>query len=286
MKFIETVVELRQLIQSTKSSGKRVSFVPTMGNLHEGHLQLIDIAKQHGDLVVCSIFVNPTQFGENEDFGSYPRTLDQDKEKLESRDCDLLFYPNISEMYPKGNDKNLLSLVSVPTITENLCGQSRPGHFDGVSTVVSKLFNMVQPDAAIFGEKDFQQLAVIRAFTEDLNFPVEIVGAPIAREPNGLAMSSRNGYLSDDEKQKASFLYQLLCQTKEKITQGERDFPKLQSDAHAALDSLGFKPDYFEIFNSQTLQKATSRDTQIVILLAAFMGNTRLIDNLCFELEA
>lgn len=282
MLFIESVEHLRQLISEQKKKGARVAFVPTMGNLHEGHLQLIDIARKQGDFVVCSIFVNPTQFGEGEDFENYPRTLKDDQSKLESRNCDLLFYPSVKEMYPSGTDKSQLSIVCVPGVSEGLCSGSRPGHFDGVATVVCKLFNMAQPDIAIFGEKDFQQLAVIRKFTKELNFPIEIIGAPIAREASGLAMSSRNGYLSDEQKQQASFLYALLQSTKNKIDSGEKDFASLQKYALEQLKEKGFKPDYFEFRNAEDLKPASENTQHMVILLAAFLGKTRLIDNLAF----
>lgn len=285
MLFIETTSVLRAKIAQQKKAGNTVVFVPTMGNLHEGHLQLIDLAKTQGDFVVCSIFVNPTQFGENEDFDAYPRTLEADQEKLNSRNCDLLFYPKISEMYPKGLNKNQLTFVRVPGISEVLCGKSRPGHFDGVATVVSKLFNLVLPDIAIFGEKDKQQLAIIRAFTQDLNFPIEIIGAPITREKNGLAMSSRNGYLSDEAKQQASFLYQLIQETKEKIENGNKKFIELQKEAIERLTQKGFRCDYFEITNSENLSSALLEDKKLCILVAAFLGKTRLIDNISFSLN-
>jgi pantoate--beta-alanine ligase len=285
MLFIESITELRQEISKQKLANKKIAFVPTMGNLHEGHLQLIDLAKKHGDFVVCSIFVNPTQFGENEDFDSYPRTLESDQEKLNNRACDLLFFPKVSEIYPKGNNKKHLSIVHVPSITEELCGKSRPGHFDGVSTVVSKLFNLVLPDCAVFGEKDFQQLAVIRAFSEDLNFPIEIIGASITREENGLAMSSRNGYLSDSEKVKATFLFQLLTRTKNEILNGNIDYETIQKTALKELITQGFKPDYFEIRNSLTLKTADEKDKEIILLVAAYLGKTRLIDNISLNLN-
>jgi pantoate--beta-alanine ligase len=285
MLFIESIPELRSQIKQQKSEGKVVCFVPTMGNLHEGHLQLIDLAKKQGDFVVCSIFVNPTQFGEGEDFDSYPRTLEVDQNKLQSRGCDLLFFPKTKDMYASGLDKSVLTKVHVPGVSQGLCGGSRPGHFDGVATVVSKLFNLVSADKAIFGEKDYQQLAVIRKFTKDLNFDIEIIGAPIVREENGLAMSSRNGYLSDEEKSQAAFLFQLLSQTKEKVLAGEKDIEGLCKNAINSLAEKGFKPDYFEIRNAETLEPCDKDTTLIVILLAACLGKTRLIDNTSFARE-
>lgn len=280
MLFIESIAELREEISKQKMSGKKVALVPTMGNLHEGHLQLIDLARKHADFIVCSIFVNPTQFGENEDFDSYPRTLEADQGKLSNRHCDLLFFPKTNEIYPKGNDKSFLSIVSVPEITTELCGKSRPGHFDGVSTVVSKLFNLVLPNVAIFGEKDFQQLAVIRAFTEDLNFPIDIVGAPITREENGLAMSSRNNYLSNSEKEQATFIFKLISTTKDKLLNKDANINTLQQQAIEQLIQKGFKPDYFEIRNSTNLKSANPEDSQLTVLVAAYLGKTRLIDNI------
>ena len=242
-------------------------------------------AKKHGDFVVCSIFVNPTQFGENEDFDAYPRTLESDQEKLGARNCDLLFFPKTHDIYPKGLNKNQLTFVRVPGISEVLCGKSRPGHFDGVATVVSKLFNLVLPHIAIFGEKDKQQLAIIRALTEDLNFPINIVGAPITREANGLAMSSRNGYLTATEKEQAKFIYQLIQSTQQQIQKGDNNFMKLQMDANELLSSKGFKPDYFEIRNTINFSPAASDDKNLTILVAAFLGKTRLIDNISFSLN-
>lgn len=283
MLFIETVSELRQQIAKQKQNGESIVLVPTMGNLHEGHLQLIDIARQQGDFVVCSIFVNPTQFGEGEDFDSYPRTLEQDRLMLEARGCDLLFYPQVKEVYPDSIHHHELSIVRVTGVSEGLCGGTRPGHFDGVATVVSKLFNMVLPDKAVFGEKDFQQLAVIRKMTKDLNFPIDIIGAPIVREHNGLAMSSRNNYLSSDEKNKAAFLFQLLTMLKQQILAGDTDFKKLQEQALNELEKKNFKSDYIEIRNSTNLKPAQTEDKSLVILLAAYLGKTRLIDNLAFD---
>jgi len=285
MLFIESISELRKEISQQKKLGKEIILVPTMGNLHEGHLQLIDLAKKQGGFVLCSIFVNPTQFGENEDFDAYPRTLEPDQEKLNKRACDLLFFPKTVEIYPKGLNKNQLTLVRVPGISEVLCGSSRPGHFDGVATVVSKLFNLVLPDIAIFGEKDRQQLAIIRALTEDLNFPIKIIGAPITRESNGLAMSSRNGYLSEAEKQQATLIYHLIQDTKNKIENGNRDFIELQKQAAHQLNTQGFKTDYFEIRSSSNLTPATQEDTELSILVAAYLGKTRLIDNIAFTLS-
>jgi len=285
MKIIHTINELSGQLHPFRLNKQRIALVPTMGNLHEGHLQLIDLAKQHAEIVVCSIFVNPTQFGENEDFDAYPRTLESDSQLLGKRKCDILFAPAVEQVYPKGANKKQMTEVIVPGISDILCGAFRPGHFSGVATVVSKLFNMVQPDTAIFGEKDFQQLAVIRSFTEDLNFPIKIIGAPIARAPNGLALSSRNNYLSDQEKQQAAFIYQLLKRSKQKIISGEHDYKALQSQALDLLKENGFKPDYFEIRNSLDLNPANLGQKNLVILCAAFLNRTRLIDNIAFSID-
>lgn len=283
MQTVNTLEALRQIISQVKSEGKRVGFVPTMGNLHQGHLSLIDIAKSNADFVICSIFVNPTQFGEGEDFDDYPRTLSQDQDKLKAKQCDLVFAPGVKEMYPGGFDKSLLSQVIVPGISDKHCGASRPGHFTGVATVVSKLFNMVTPDIAIFGEKDFQQLAVIKKFTSELAFPVKIIGAPTTREDSGLAMSSRNQYLSSDEKKQASVIYQTLTDTKTRILQSSESTLELQKEAILKLEQNGFRNDFFAICDSNTLETANESTVDFVILVAAFLSNTRLIDNVYFS---
>ena len=285
MKTFHSISELGNHLKASRMKGLQIALVPTMGNLHEGHLQLIDIAKQHADVVVCSIFVNPTQFGENEDFGAYPRTLEMDSQLLENRNCDILFAPSLEQVYPKGASKKQMTEVLVPGLSNILCGEFRPGHFSGVATVVSKLFNMVQPDVAIFGEKDFQQLAVIRTFAEDLNFPVKIISAPIARAENGLALSSRNNYLSEQEKQQASLIFKLLSQNVQKIKSGERNYRELQQQTMQVLKENNFRPDYFEIRNSLNLNPANTNDKNLVILCAAFLNRTRLIDNIAFSLD-
>lgn len=285
MKTFHTISELKSHLDAQRLKTLGIALVPTMGNLHEGHLQLIDLAKQNADLVVCSIFVNPTQFGENEDFDAYPRTLEMDSQQLEKRNCDVLFAPSVSQVYPRGINKKQMTEVIVPGISDILCGAFRPGHFSGVATVVSKLFNMVQPDVAIFGEKDFQQLAVIRTFSTDLNFPIKIIGAPIARAQNGLALSSRNGYLSEIEKQQASLIFKLLNTTKQKILDGERDYKILQQYALSELKENGFRPDYFEVCNSTTLKFPGTHDKDLVILCAAYLNRTRLIDNIAFHID-
>jgi len=278
MNIVKTVADLRAAVTRARGEGKRIGFVPTMGNLHAGHVALVKKAGQRADFVVASIFVNPLQFGPNEDLASYPRTLTADQDKLFDAGCHLLFAPGVEEMYPHG--QALQTIVRVPGVSEGLCGGSRPGHFDGVSTVVSKLFNMVLPDLAVFGEKDFQQLAVIRTMVRDLNMPVQIIGEPIVRADDGLALSSRNGYLSPDERATAPVLYRTLQRLGDAIRQGERDYPALLAAGKQALETAGLRPDYLEFRHATDLQPATPEHHELVILAAAYLGKTRLIDNL------
>ncbi|MDM3871357.1 pantoate--beta-alanine ligase [Porticoccus sp. W117] len=282
MKLFHTVQGIRDAVSASRRDGKRIGFVPTMGNLHEGHLQLVRLARETCDVVVVSIFVNPLQFGLNEDWETYPRTLQSDAEKLESVGCDYLFHPTEGEIYPNGMADQ--TRVVVPTMTDILCGASRPGHFEGVTTVVSKLFHIVQPDEAVFGIKDYQQLAVIRRMTEDLCIPVEVIAAPIARDHDGLALSSRNSFISEDERPKADVLYRTLCWVKEQITAGERDFMRLQDEANQRIEAEGFRPDYLEICHAKTLEPAACDDTEIVVLGAMYARNARLIDNVTVSL--
>lgn len=281
MNIVTTVAELRAAVAQARGEGKRIGFVPTMGNLHAGHIALVNTASQHADFVVASIFVNPLQFGPNEDLASYPRTLAADKDKLIEAGCHLLFTPSVEEIYPNG--QALQTIVHVPGVSEGLCGGSRPGHFDGVSTVVSKLFNMVQPDLAVFGEKDFQQLAVIRTMVRDLDMPIQIIGEPIVRSDDGLALSSRNGYLSAEERATAPVLHRTLLQLADAIRRGERDYPALLASSKKALLAAGLRPDYLEVRNSLDLRPATADHRELVILAAAFLGKTRLIDNLLID---
>lgn len=278
MKTVETIAALRAEIKAARGEGKRIGFVPTMGNLHEGHMILVDRASEECDFVVASVFVNPLQFNDIDDLGRYPRTLAADQEHLKDRDCDLLFFPSVEEMYPHGQDAQ--TTVHVPVVSEGLCGDSRPGHFDGVSTVVSKLFHMVGPDAAFFGEKDYQQLAVIRKMAADLNMPIDIVGVTTCREENGLAMSSRNNYLTEAEREQAGLIYQQLNAIAEQLKAGNQQYRELENAAKKVLSDNGFKPDYVEIRNADTLQPVTPEDRNVVILLAALFGKARLIDNL------
>lgn len=278
MNTVKTVRELRAVVARARSEGKRIALVPTMGNLHSGHIALVTKAVQRADFVIASIFVNPLQFGPNEDLASYPRTLAADQEQLLQAGCHLLFTPTVEEMYPHGMADQ--TIVRVPVVSEGLCGGSRPGHFDGVSTVVSKLFNMVQPDIAIFGQKDFQQLAVVNALVRDLNMPIQIIGEPTVRAADGLALSSRNGYLTDDQRAAAPALYRVIKQIGTALQNGEQDHQQLIGDGVKALESAGFRPDYLEIRNAVSLRPATPDDRDLVVLGAAFMGKTRLIDNL------
>ncbi len=280
MKTEVTISGLRGALRAARKAGKSIAFVPTMGNLHDGHITLVKAAKRRADIVVASIFVNPTQFGANEDFTQYPRTLAMDSTLLADAACDLLFAPDASEMYPDGRSQS--TSVSVSGITENLCGASRPGHFTGVATVVSKLFNIVQPDMALFGEKDYQQLAVIRRLTRELCFPVEIIGVPTVRADDGLALSSRNGFLSAEERKQAPLLFQTLSNLRTAIIGGQQDYPMLAQAAQAHLAKCGFQPDYLEVLR-QDLEKPGPEDRELVILVAAKLGKTRLIDNLAFE---
>ncbi len=278
MQTVHTVAELRARVAAWKRAGERVAFVPTMGNLHRGHLHLVERARELTPRTVASIFVNPTQFGPNEDFAGYPRTLDDDSRQLAAVGLDLLFAPGVAEMYPRPLDE--MTQVTVPELSGILCGASRPIHFRGVATVVSKLFNMAQPDVALFGEKDWQQLMVIRRLVADLDFPVEIVGVPTVREADGLALSSRNGYLTAEERAIAPVLYATLTASAERLRAGERDCERLTNEAKARLAAAGFRPDYFEIRRARDLQPPADEDTDLRILAAAWLGRARLIDNL------
>jgi pantoate--beta-alanine ligase len=280
MQVINTIIDLRKAVNSWRSAGERIAFVPTMGNLHAGHLKLVEEAKLSADRVVVSIFVNPTQFGLGEDFEAYPRTEAEDKQKLSKIGADVLFLPSVSEMY----SKDALTIISVKSLSTLHCGASRPGHFDGVATVVCKLFNMVQPDVAFFGQKDFQQLVIIRTMVRDLNIPIELRSIPTVRESSGLAMSSRNAYLNSDEVKVAPKLYQTLSTARDEILMGEKDFEKIENKAVAYLKEIGFVPDYFTICKPDDLLKADMQTTDFALLAAAKLGKTRLIDNICVSL--
>jgi pantoate--beta-alanine ligase len=276
MQTVHTVSQVREYVRGWHQKGLSVGFVPTMGNLHDGHISLIKEARARCDVVVVSIFVNPTQFGPNEDFDRYPRTLDADAAALVDAGTDLLFAPSVEEMYPLGQNQ---TWVDVDGLGDYLCGASRAGHFRGVTTVVSKLFNIVQPDVAVFGEKDFQQLAILRRMSEELLFPIKIVGASTSRESDGLARSSRNGFLSESERTLAPQLYQTLQQLKADIEAGEQDYRGLESRYRDSLEQAGFQVDYLTVANARSLAPASADDSDLVVAVAAKLGNTRLIDN-------
>jgi pantoate--beta-alanine ligase len=283
MQVFHTIIGLRDSLQLHRAKGQTIGFVPTMGNLHDGHLALIKQAKRSNNIVVCSIFVNALQFGLNEDWDKYPRTYDSDCDKLDKTGCDYLFCPDDNEMYPNGLDTQ--SRVICPTMTDVLCGASRPGHFEGVTTVVSKLFNIVQPDEAIFGIKDYQQLAVIKRMTEDLCLSVQITSAPIHRETDGLAMSSRNSYISKQERPKVKVLKDVLELIAQQIKAGNLNFSRLEIEAKKRIEFEGFKVDYVTVSNSKTLQPAAVDDRQITILGAIYTASARLIDNISINLQ-
>ncbi len=284
MRVCHRFADIRDAVGRWRRDGETVCFVPTLGNLHEGHLQLVRLARERGDRVVVSIFVNPLQFGKNEDYALYPRTLDADIGKLEGEAVDALFAPRDDEVYPNGVEDQ--TTVSVPTMTDILCGATRPGHFTGVTTIVTKLFNIVQPDKAVFGIKDFQQLAVVRRMVEDLCMPVEIIEAPVARDPDGLALSSRNGYLDAAQRAVAPNLYRNLCTVRDQILAGERHYQLLEERARVRLLEAGLRPDYFSVRCARTLEIAGAEDRDLVILAAAYLGQTRLIDNVTLALDA
>lgn len=275
--------QLQSAIQGFRQSGQSIAFVPTMGNLHEGHLDLVRKGRALCDVVVVSIFVNPLQFGPSEDLDAYPRTMAADKEKLFSEGVQVLYAPGVEDIYPEGMAAQ--TQVHVPDLGDTLCGGSRPGHFDGVTTVVSKLFNIVQPDMAIFGEKDFQQLSIVRKMVQDLCMPIEIVGVTTHRDEDGLAMSSRNGYLTRAQRQVAPVLHQTLNSCREAIACGFDNFLQLESHARMQLLQAGFEPDYFAIRDARTLRAVTENTEEIAILAAARLGATRLIDNVRLALN-
>jgi pantoate--beta-alanine ligase len=278
MLIIRNVEALRVEITRQRRMGRRIGFVPTMGNLHAGHYSLIDRARECCDFVVASIFVNPTQFGENEDFSRYPRTPEQDALGLGENACDLLFLPDVDAIYPFG--ANHAVRVSVPGLGETLEGANRPGHFDGVAPVVARLFNLVQPDLAVFGSKDYQQLLVVARMTRDLGFPVEIIAAPIVRESNGLAMSSRNQYLDAGQRAQAAAIHATLQWVDEQLETGRESATSIESAAMDRLTAAGFKPDYVAIRRAGDLGELPDlRSDRIVVLIAARLGNVRLIDN-------
>jgi pantoate--beta-alanine ligase len=282
MQTVSTIEAVRDAIKNWRSKGLTIAFVPTMGNLHQGHISLITEAKKRADKVVASIFVNPMQFGANEDIDNYPRTLADDQQKLIAEGCDLLFTPTPEIIYPKGLENQ--SYVEVPGVSQGYCGDSRPGHFRGVATVVCKLFNIVQPDIACFGLKDYQQVQVIQTMVDDLSIPVTIIPVATVREPSGLALSSRNGYLTKKEKQIAPALYQTLQWLKQQLLAGNKDFTKLTKQAAKQINQAGMTTDYINICHAQTLAPASTTDQHLVVLAAAHCGKARLIDNIQIDL--
>lgn len=284
MLIIETLPMLRREIRRWRQAGKRIALVPTMGNLHDGHLTLVDEARQRADVVVVSVFVNPMQFDRADDLARYPRTLQDDCEKLNRHGVDLVFAPAPQAIYPQGTENQ--TFVEVPVLSALLEGASRPGHFRGVATIVSKLFNLVQPDVACFGEKDFQQLAIIRKLVADMGFDIDIVGVPTVRAKDGLALSSRNGYLTVDERRLAPGLSQVMQSMAERLSNGERHIDEIIEQANAALQEKGFRPDGLAICDASTLQPLTVESQRAVILMAAWLGNARLIDNQQVDLMA
>ena len=277
MHVISTTEALREQLAEWRHSGDHIALVPTMGNLHEGHLSLINIARKHAERVVVSIFVNPTQFGDGEDFENYPRSLERDKRQLQRLNTDLLFVPDVETMYPFGIDN--ATSVTVPVLTDDLCGTYRPGHFDGVTSVVSRLFSLVQPDVAVFGQKDYQQQMVIRRLSEDLSLPIEIVTGPTVREKDGLAKSSRNQYLSDEERSIAPKLHEALETIGKDLESGKRNYDELEEHAVAELGKLGFETEYVSIRRAANLDPPDRDNDDLVILAAATLGKARLIDN-------
>lgn len=282
MKTLGSIADIRAQIAAWRQRGEKIALVPTMGNLHPGHLSLVEQARALADRVVVSIFVNPLQFGEGEDLNAYPRTPDEDAERLQRAGVDLLFLPEEGELYPRGREGQ--TFVEVPGLSDLLCGASRPGHFRGVTTVVCKLFNIVQPDLACFGQKDFQQLAVLRRMVADLNIPVEMVGVPTVREGDGLAMSSRNGYLTVQERDMAPALYRTLQMLAERLQDGDKAYGELELEGCKTLQQSGLEPDYLAIRRADDLQPPSGDEAELVILAAAYLGRARLIDNLLIKL--
>lgn len=278
MDTVTKVAAVREHVRRWRSEGRRVAFVPTMGNLHAGHVSLIEAARRHGDRFVASIFVNPMQFGPNEDYAQYPRTPTKDADMLTEAGCNLMFMPDVAEIYPNGSER--ATRVDVPSLSRILDGEFRPGHFEGVSTIVATLFHIVEPDVAIFGEKDFQQLTIIRRMVADLCMAVEIVGAPTVRDSDGLAMSSRNQYLTPAEREVAPRIYQTLQAAASRLQAGDSDFSSIERTGVEALAKAGMKPDYFSVRRAQDLGAPAADTKHLVVLTAARLGKARLIDNI------
>lgn len=278
MKVIKNREALREQLNEWRRADEHIALVPTMGNLHEGHLSLLKLAREHAERLVVSIFVNPTQFAEGEDYDNYPRTLERDQRHLKRMNTDLLFVPDIETMYPFGTDA--ATSVTVPVLTEELCGLARPGHFDGVTSVVSRLFSLVQPDVAVFGQKDFQQQLVVRRLVEDMHLPIRIVSGPTKRENDGLAMSSRNQYLTKDEREAAPLLFAALSDIGKALQAGSDDYAELEQNAMDRLRAAGFDPEYVSIRRAENLAEPSRETDELVVLAAARLGKARLIDNL------
>jgi pantoate--beta-alanine ligase len=278
MEIVTTIAAVRDRVRRWRSEGRRVAFVPTMGNLHPGHVSLIEAARRYGDRFVSSIFVNPMQFGPNEDFAHYPRTPTQDERMLAAAGCNLMFMPDVSEVYPNGSER--ATRVEVPGLSRILCGEFRPGHFEGVSTVVAKLFHIVEPDVAVFGEKDFQQLTIIRRMVADLCIPIEIVAAPTMRDVDGLALSSRNQYLTPAERQIAPRIYQTLVAAANRLRAGDTDFASIERFGIQTLEGAGLRADYFAVRQGQDLSAPNHDTSHLVVLTAVRLGKARLIDNI------
>lgn len=278
MLVTHTKQELAEQIAEWRHQDEHIALVPTMGSLHAGHLSLVELAREHAERVIVSIFVNPTQFGEGEDYDDYPRTLERDQRRLKTTATDMIFAPDVDTLYPFGPDK--ATTVSVPGLTENFCGAKRPGHFDGVTTVVARLFAIVQPDVAVFGQKDYQQQLVIRRMTEDLGLPITIITGETVRDNDGLALSSRNSYLSDKERAIAPALYGALTSVGQKLQAGGREFAQLEAAAIEQLDAAGFEVEYFAIRRALNLEVPDRDCDDLVVLVAARLGPARLIDNI------
>jgi len=282
MQVVKKIGELRNIIKQEKIKGNKIGFVPTMGYLHDGHLSLIKKSKEDNDVTVCSIFVNPTQFGPGEDLDKYPRDIERDMKLLKENKCDILFYPNVKEMYPNG----FYTKVTLSILTDKLCGKSRPGHFDGVATVVTKLINIVNPDSAYFGMKDYQQLLVIKRVVEDLNLDVNIVGCPIVRENDGLAMSSRNVYLTEKERESALSLSKSFKLVSQLIEKGIKNPQEIKQEVCKFIETHPFtKIDYVELVDIDTLENLNELKDKFLLALAVFVGKARLIDNKIFEIK-
>lgn len=283
MKTVRDIKTLREMTQSWRQDGDSVALVPTMGNLHSGHISLVRLAHEYAERVIVSVFVNPTQFGPDEDFGNYPRSLDNDRRRLSRAGVDILFAPGVDEIYPFGEER--MTQVSVPELSTMLCGDSRPGHFDGVTSVVSRLFNIVQPDVAVFGQKDYQQLVIIRRMVTDLHLPIRILAGQTQRQDDGLALSSRNRYLTDEERAVAPEIHAALQRCRDQINSGDREYSRLEAEARERLEKFGFAVDYFSVRKAGDLSPPDPDSRYIVIMAAARLGSSRLIDNILLEAQ-